>query len=47
MVKREDEPPRAPTENVVPPYRRSARAAFWRKVRKIEMAVRRTGRSGS
>jgi hypothetical protein len=47
MVQREDEPPREPTENVVPPYRRSPRAAFWRKARKIEMAVRRTGRRAS
>lgn len=47
MVKREGEPPRDPTENVVPPYRRSPRAAFWGKVRKLEMAIRRTGRSAS
>jgi Glycosyltransferase family 10 (fucosyltransferase). len=47
MVKREDEPPRDPTEIVVPPYRRSPRAVFWRRVRKIEMAIRWAGRGAS
>lgn len=47
MVNRENEPPRDPTENVVSPYRRSPSATFWRRVRKIEMAIRRAGRGAS